>query len=69
MPDEPKSANTRDLAETEYDAQRWARVGVERRSASPTSPKAPADPTDRPEVGLTQKGTDEDASVKRETEV
>jgi hypothetical protein len=69
MPDEPKTANTQDLADTEYDAERWARVGAEKQSLPPISPKAPSDPADSPEVGLTQKGTDEDAVVKRETDV
>lgn len=69
MPDETKSTNTQDLANSEYDGERWARVGAERQSVSPASPKTTTDPTDRPEVGLTQKGTDEDAAVKRETDV
>jgi hypothetical protein len=69
MPDEPKSANTRDLADTEYDAERWARVGAEKRSLPPISPKAASDPGEGPDVGLAQKGTDEEAVVKRETEV
>jgi hypothetical protein len=69
MPDEPKTANTQDLADTEYDAERWARVGAEQQSLPPISRKAPSDPADGPEVGLTQKGTDEDAIVKRETDV
>lgn len=69
MPDEPKTANTQDLADTEYDAERWARVGAEQRPLPPISPKAPSDPAEGPDVGLSQKGTDEDAIVKRETEV
>lgn len=69
MPDKPLTANTQDLAETEYDAERWARVGIEQRSIPPISPKAPSDPVRVTDVGLTQKGTDEDAIVKRETEV
>jgi hypothetical protein len=69
MPDKPLTANSQDLATTEYDAERWARVGAERQSVPPISPKAPSDPAEGPEVGLTQKGTDEDAIVKRETEV
>ena len=68
MPDELKSANTQDLANSEYDAQRWAQVGAERQCVSPTSPKAPADLTDRPEVGMTPKGTEEDTVVKQETD-
>jgi hypothetical protein len=69
MPDKPKAANTQDLADTEYDGERWARVGAERHSVSPASPTAPSDPADGPEVGLTRTGTDEDAIVKRETDV
>ncbi|MCJ2065902.1 hypothetical protein MKK63_24805 [Methylobacterium sp. J-088] len=69
MPDETKSTNMQDLANSEYDGERWARVGAERQAVSPVSPRAPMDPTHRPEVGLTQKGTDEDAVVKRETDV
>ncbi|WP_158684260.1 hypothetical protein [Methylobacterium sp. 285MFTsu5.1] len=69
MPDEPTNANTQDLADTEYDAERWARVGTVQRSIPPISPKAPSDPLEGPDVGLTQKGTDEDAVVKRETKV
>ncbi|KNY19123.1 hypothetical protein [Methylobacterium sp. ARG-1] len=66
MPDEPKTANTQDLANQEYDGERRARVGAEQgadpKKATPAVEKAP-------EVGLSQKGTDEDAIVKRETEV
>jgi hypothetical protein len=69
MPDEPKPANTQDLADTEHDAERWARVGAERQAIPPISPKAPSDPAEGPDVGLAQKGTNEDAIVKRETEV
>jgi hypothetical protein len=69
MPDELKSTNTQDLANTEYDGERWARVGDGRRSISPDSSKAPSDPADGLDVGLAQKGTDEDAIVKRETEI
>jgi hypothetical protein len=69
MSDKPLTANTQDLAKTEYDAERWAQVGAEQQSLPPITPKAPSDPAEGPEVGLTQKGTDEDAIVKRETEV
>ncbi|MCJ2101030.1 hypothetical protein [Methylobacterium sp. E-046] len=69
MSDKPLTANTQDLANTEYDAERWARVGTEQRSIPPISPKAPSDPTEGPDVGLSQKGTDEAAIVKRETEI
>ncbi|MBN4097873.1 hypothetical protein CTI14_00450 [Methylobacterium radiotolerans] len=69
MPDEPLTSNTQDLADAEYDAERWARVGAEQKSIRPISPKAPSDPLEGPDVGLTQKGTDEDAVVKRETDV
>lgn len=69
MPDKPTTENTQDLAETEYDAERWARAGTELRSIPPISSKAPSDPAEGPDVGLAQKGTDEDAVVKRETEV
>lgn len=69
MPDKPLISNTQDLADAEYDAERWARVGTEQKSIRPISPKAPSDPLEGPDVGLTQKGTDEDAVVKRETEV
>jgi hypothetical protein len=69
MPDKPLTSNTQDLGDTEYDAERWAQVGTEQRSIPPISPKAPSDPAEGPDVGLAQKGTDEDAVVKRETEV
>ncbi len=69
MSDKPRTSNLQDLASTEYDAERWAKVGAEQQSLPPISPKAPSDPVDGPEVGLTQKGTDADAVVKRETEV
>ncbi|GJE52655.1 hypothetical protein GOFOIKOB_5729 [Methylobacterium tardum] len=69
MSNKQLTENTQDLADTEYDAERWARVGAEQQSIRPISPKAPSDPLDGPDVGLTQKGTDEDAIVKRETEV
>jgi hypothetical protein len=69
MPDKPLTANSQDLANTEHDAERWARVGAERQPMPPISRKAPSDPAEGPEVGLTQKGTDEDAIVKRETDV
>ncbi|MCJ2096528.1 hypothetical protein MKK67_29070 [Methylobacterium sp. J-072] len=66
MPDEPKISNTQTVADMEYDAERWARVGAEHG----TDPKkvAPAAET-KPEVGLSQKGTNEDAIVKRETDI
>ena len=66
MPDEPMTANTQDLANTEYDAERWARVG-EGRIIGSNAPLPPKD--DTPEVGLSQKGEGEDAVVKRETEI
>lgn len=69
MSNKPTTANTQDLATTEYDAEHRARVGAEQQSARPISPKAPSDPADGPDVGLAQKGTDEEAIVKRETEV
>ena len=69
MPDKPTTANTQDLAETEYDAERWAQVGTEQRSIPPINLKAPTGPTEGPDVGLAQKGTDEDAIVKREIDV
>lgn len=69
MPDEPKSTNTEDLANTEYDAERWARVGAEQRSVPPISPKPPSDSAEGPDVGLAQKGAGEEAVVKRETDV
>jgi hypothetical protein len=69
MSDKPLTANTQDSANTEYDAERWARVGAERQAISPISPKAPSDPVEGTDVGLAQKGTDEDAIVKRETDV
>jgi hypothetical protein len=69
MSDKPLTENTQDLADTEYDAERWAQVGAEQQSLPPISPKAPSDPVEGPDVGLSQKGTDEDAIVKRETEV
>ena len=67
MPDGPTTANTADLAVTEYDAERWARVHDERRP----DPKkdAPIAAGETPEVGLSQKGSGEGAIVKRETEV
>lgn len=69
MPDKSQTTNTQDLANTEYDAERWARVGDERQSIPTISPKAPSDPPSGADVGLGQKGTDEDASVARETDV
>ena len=66
MPDEPMTASTQDLANTEYDAERWARVGEEKFVGS-NAPLPVKD--DAPEVGLSQKGTDEAAVVKRETEI
>ena len=62
-----KQAYRREL--TKEEVERWAKVGAEQQSLPPISPKAPSDPVDGPEVGLTQKGTDADAVVKRETEV
>lgn len=64
MPDAPISANTEDLAVTEYDAQGGADAVDEKTPASKTSR-----PTEAPEVGLAQKGKGEDAVVKRETDV
>lgn len=69
MSDKPQTANTQDFADTEYDAERWARVGAEQRSTPPVSPKAPSDPAEGPDVGLAQKGTGEDAVVKLETDI
>jgi hypothetical protein len=69
MSDKPLTTNSQDLVNTEYDAERWARVGTERRSIPSNSLKAPSEPAKGSEVGLTQKGTDEDATAKRETEV
>ncbi len=58
MPDKPLTTNTQDLAETEYDAERWAQVGTEQRSAPPISPKAPSEPTRAPEADLTKEERD-----------
>ncbi len=66
MPDEPKTSNTQTAADMEYDAERWARVGAEQ-GADPKKDIPPAET--KPEVGLSQKGTDEAAVVKRETDV
>lgn len=61
-----KSANTEDLAVTEYDARRHPdptkTKGADTEAALPTNDEAP-------EVGLSQKGDGEDAVVKRETEI
>jgi hypothetical protein len=61
-----QSANSEDLAVTEYDAARFARLADEKRpdagAALPTNDEVP-------EVGLSQKGDGEDAVVKRETEI
>ena len=54
MSDKPLTANTQDLANTEYDAERWAQVGAEQQSLPPITPKAPSDPAEGPEVGLMQ---------------
>lgn len=69
MPDKPLNASTHGLVEREHDTERWARVGAKRESMPPIGPNAPSDPAESAEVGLTQKGTDEDAIVKREAEV
>lgn len=58
MPNEPKTANTQDLAETEYDAERWADVGARRQSSAPISPRAPSDLGEGPEADLTRKERD-----------
>ena len=52
MPGKPLPANTQDLANTEYDAERWAQVGAEQRSLPPISPKAPSDSGEGSDVGL-----------------
>ena len=61
-----KSANTADLAVTEYDAPRHPdpteTKDADTEAALPTNDEAP-------EVGLSQKGAGEDAVVKRETEI
>jgi hypothetical protein len=66
MLDEPKTTNTQDLADVEYDAERRARLGagqgLDPKKAVPTSAVTP-------EVGIAQKGPDEDAVVKRVTDV
>ena len=41
MPDEPMVTNTQDLANAEYDAERWARVHDQQR-AEPKRPSASA---------------------------
>jgi hypothetical protein len=65
MPDEPKIANTQDLANMEYDAERLARVGSEQK----TDPKKAAPTTEEAaEVGLLQSGTDKDAIGKPGTD-
>ena len=66
MSDKPLTANTQDLANTEYDAERGANSAQEKVADSNT-PLPVKD--DTPEVGLSQKGTDENAIVKRETEI
>ena len=66
MPDEPKTTNTQDLANQEYDGERRARVGAEQGA----DPKKTTPATEEaPEVGFSQKGADEEAVVKRETDV
>ena len=64
MRDTP-ATHTEDLANTEYDAEHRARAAA---AEGETSKPLPV-PSDDPGVGLTQKGTDEDAIVRRETEV
>lgn len=65
MPDDPKTANTQDLADMEYDAERWAQVGAERSAGL----KNATETEGKPDVGPLQKGTDGDAILKRETDV
>ncbi|WP_375465648.1 hypothetical protein [uncultured Methylobacterium sp.] len=70
MPDKPL-AHTEDLANTEYDAGRRARAEVDPGAVPAereTSKPLPV-PGEGPEVGLNQKGTGEDAIVRRETEI
>ena len=69
MPEELKTANTQDLADGEYDAERWARVGAERQTVPSASSKMPPGLADIHEVDSSQKGTDEDAIAKRKTNV
>lgn len=66
MSDSSTPANTEDLAATEYDAKRGADLAQEQvvDSNAPLPVKS-----DVPEVGLSQKGTDENAIVKGETDV
>ena len=69
MPNDPiptGSVNTEDLAVTEYDAKRGANSAQEKVVGS-NAPLPVKD--DAPEVGLSQKGADEAAIVKRETEI
>ncbi len=66
MPGEPKISNTQTVADMEYDAERWARVGAEQR---PDPKRAAPAIEEKPDVGLSQKGTDEAAIVKRETSI
>jgi hypothetical protein len=65
MPDDPKTANTQELADMEYDAERWAQVGAERSAGV----KNAAETEGKPDVGPSQKETDENAIQKRETDV
>lgn len=64
MPDTP-AAHTEDLANTEYDAGHRARAAAAKGETSKPLPV----PSEDPGVGLTQKGTDEEAIVRRETEI
>ena len=66
MPDMPV-AHTEDLANTEYDAGHRARAGADPADGE-TSKPLPV-PGEDPDVGLAQKGTGEDAIVRRETEI
>jgi hypothetical protein len=64
-------AHTEDLANTEYDAGHRARAAADLGTppAEPETSKPLPVPGEDPGVGLTQKGTDEDAIVRRETEI
>ena len=66
MSDGSTPANTEDLAVTEYDAKRGTNL-AQGQVVDSNAPLPVKD--DVPEVGLSQKGTDEDAIVKRKTDV
>lgn len=71
MSDKP-TIHSEDLGNTEYDGNRRARAAQEA-EAAPATEKPTIEPVmgsdEAPDVGLAQKGTDEAAVVRRETEI